>query len=141
MSCQQNRAQFLAWLRGAAPAIYRDCVPQMAVEDIGEYSGIGGFWDSVGTTFSTVVTNVTNALPQIANTYSQYQSQRELIKSNTQRASQGLPPLRYEGGQLVTANGLPYTADEYTLAGRGGSMTTIALIGAVAVIALLALRK
>lgn len=136
---QHNRAQYLAWLRGNAPALYRDVVPQMSIEDISTFSNLGGFWDSVGTTFSTVVSNVSNALPQLANTYSQYQSQRDAIKLNTQRASQGLAPLQYQNGQLVTANGLPYTPEEYSLAGRG--YTTVALGAAAAIIAFLLLRR
>jgi hypothetical protein len=134
-----NRAQYLAWLRGNAPALYRDCVPQLGVAEISDYHSLSGFWDSVGTTFNTVLSNVTNALPQLANTYSQYQSQRELIKTNTQRAARGQAPLRYENGRLVTDEGAPYTPAEQSLAGRYGN---VALIGGLGVIALvLLLRK
>jgi hypothetical protein len=125
-----NRAQYLGWLRGNAPALYRDCVPQMRVDEITDYEGLAGFWDSVGTTFSTVLSNVTNALPQLANTYSQYQQQRDVIKLNTQRAAQGAAPLRYENGALVNADGTPYSAEEYSLAKTAsGNVGLIALAG------------
>lgn len=154
-SATENRAAYLAWLRRDFPSLYRDMVPQITVpyaegvdfgapslqtlewespgvlrtEDSGHPS-LAGFWDSVGTTFNTVVSNVTNSLPQLASTYAQYQSQKDILKLNSQRASAGLAPLEYRNGQLVPATGLPYTQAEYGLASTGVSATTVLLAGA-----------
>jgi hypothetical protein len=145
-----NRAQYLAWLRRDFPALYRDMVPQSDVTDVaksGDFSqllrwespgiastrhsghpSLAGFLDSALNTFNTVVSNVTNSLPQLAQTYTQYSAQKDLLKINTDRAHAGLGPLQYVNGRLTTAQGLPYTPDEGLLASTGGLSTT-ALLG------------
>lgn len=118
----RNRAMFLAWLRNNYPHLYNEAMPSQQM---------GGFLDSLTSTFNTVLTNVTQALPNLANTYAQYQAQAQLIRMNTDRARQGLSPLVYQNGQLVDMQGQPYDADDLSLARTGGlSISTIAVIGA-----------
>lgn len=114
-----NRAQYLAWLRAHAPQLYNQAMPVP--------NGVAGFWDSVGSTFNSVISNVTNALPNLANTYSQYQQSRNLIELNTQRAREGLSPLILQNGQLVTMDGQPYTEREWSIARTGVSPMTIGI--------------
>lgn len=135
-SVVENRAAYLAWLRRDFPALYRDVVPQTPIPFTDAPSdfaapSLSGFWDSVGTTFGTVVSNVTNSLPQIASTYAQYRTQRDSIKLNSQRASMGLAPLQYQNGQYVPATNLPYTQSEYALASTGTNTTTLLLLAGV----------
>lgn len=126
-----NRAQYLAWLRTNFPEIYEDAIAPVRQEF--EERQLSGFFDSLGTAFNSVVDNVTKALPQLSQAYAQYNTQRDLLRANTARASQGLAPLQYNSqGQLITATGLPYTAEDYQLAQRGSSgfdTTTLLLVG------------
>jgi hypothetical protein len=119
----RNRALYLVWLRTNFPDLYRASV----VND-----GLSGILDSIGSAFNNLVKNVTDSLPQLANTYTQYQTQRQLIESNSQRAQQGLPPLVYQNGQLVPMTGGSYTAEDYRLASTAGFSTGTILMIAVA---------
>lgn len=128
-----NRALYLAWLRQAHPKLYMQAISPQSMR-----AGLSGFWDSVGATFNSVVSNVSNALPNLANTYAQYQQSRDLIEMNNQRARQGLPPLMLQNGQLVTMSGEMYTDNEWRLASTGISPNTM-LIGTAVVIGLVLL--
>lgn len=140
----RNRAQYLAWLRTNFPDLYADIMAGVA-DNVREAS-LSGFFDSVGTAFSSVLNNVTKALPSLAQTYSQYEAQKKLLQVNTSRASQGLAPLQYDTqGRLITAGGLPYTAEDYQLALHGGTSgldsTTLLLIGGAVLLLVLVLRR
>ena len=134
----RNRAQYLAWLRGNFPELYYQAIGN--ARDASRGPGMSGIFDSIGNAFTSVVSDVTKALPSLAQTYSQHESQKNLLAANTQRAAQGLAPLQYNAaGQLVTAGGLPYTAADYQLALRGGtgsSSTTLLLLGGGALLLL-----
>lgn len=144
-SQQIARAQFLAWLRINFPELYdagtnrANAIP--AASGIGDDSG-GGFWSSIGDTFNNVVSNVTQALPQLAQTYASYQNQQNIIKLNAQRAQQGLAPLTYNAQGQLMQGGVPYTSSDLRLAGSGGiSTTTLLLMGGGALALILALRR
>lgn len=126
-----NRALFLVWLRTNFPDLYRQ-----AMESGG---ALGGIFDSIGSAFNNLVKNVTDSLPQLANTYTQYQTQRQLIEANARRAEQGLPPLVYQNGQLVPMGGGSYSEADYTLAQTAGLSTgsVLMIAGAIGIILLL----
>lgn len=131
MDAAKNRAQYIAWLRSNFPQLYSDVIRSMR----GEFRQrqLSGFFDSVGSAFTSFVDNVTKSLPQLAQTYTQYEAQKDLLRVNTQRAQQGLAPLQYNAqGQLITSGGLPYTAEDFQIAQRGYSgmdqTTMIALV-------------
>jgi hypothetical protein len=126
-----NRAKYLAWLRTNYPDLYNEAMPQQ---------GVSGFLDSIGSVFNNVVNNVTQALPQLANTYSQYRAQEQLIRMNSDRAKQGLPPLSYQNGQLVDASGQPYTSGDLSIAQTASKWGPIAIVGGVVLLAVLLLR-
>jgi hypothetical protein len=131
------RAVYLNWLRTNFPDLYNDAVGANAASS----AGVGGFFDTIGTTFSNVVSSVTNALPNLANTYAQYKSSESLIKMNNERAKQGLVPLQSVNGQLVPVGG-QYEEQDYMLAQTGISTpTAIMLVAGVALVLYLALRK
>lgn len=135
----ENRAQYLAWLREHYPDLYRRVVgnasPLYAPQ-------LNGFWDSLTTGFSNVLTGVSQALPNITTAYSQYASTRQLLEANTQRARAGLAPLQLDAnGRMVTASGLPYSDEEYRIASSGLSQTTMLAIGAAGVLVLALLLK
>lgn len=118
MDAVKNRALYLAWLRQNFPELYDDAVA--SVRESFERQQLSGLFDSIGNAFKGIIDNVTQSLPQLAQTYTQYQAQKDLLKANTQRAQQGLPPLQYNAqGQLVNASGLPYTTEDYQIAQRG----------------------
>lgn len=120
-----NRALFLAWLRTNFPDLYADATKS---------AGLGGFFDSLTSAFNNVVTNVSNALPNLANTYAQYRQQEQLIRLNSQRANQGLPPLIQNAqGQWVDMAGQAYDDSDWELASTGGLSTGSMLMIAVAV--------
>lgn len=125
----QARAQYLAWLRSKFPTLYETAIMRTVQPPT---NGLSGLFDSIGTVFGNVVKSVTNALPQLANTYSEYRQAESLIKLNSQRASQGLSPLTYNAnGQLITASGQPYSAQDFSIASTGmGTATWIALAAA-----------
>lgn len=127
-----NRAKFLAWLRSNYPHLWNQVVPSRQ---------IGGFLDSLGSTFNNIVTNVTQALPNLANTYAQYRAQEQLIRMNADRARQGLAPLTYQNGQLVDASGQPYTESDLSIARTGFSIGNIAMIGTAVVLAIILLTR
>lgn len=131
-----NRAQYLAWLRREFPSLYQDAVASL--RDDFERQQMAGLFDSIGNAFTSIVDNVTKNLPQLAQTYAQYDAQKDLLRANTERARQGLAPLQYNSqGQLVTASGLPYTAEDYQIAQRGYGMDTptlLLLVGGVALV-------
>lgn len=129
-----SRAQYLAWLRTNFPDLYEDATASIR-EDF-QQRQLSGFFDTIGTAFNSIVTNVSQALPQLAQTYAQYGAQKDLLRANTTRANQGLPPLQYNAqGQLVTTAGLPYTAEDYQLAQRGSKgldqNTMLLIVGAL----------
>lgn len=119
-----NRALFLVWLRTNFPDLYAQAM------DGG--GNLGGIFDSIGSAFNNLVKNVTDSLPQLANTYTQYQTQRQLIEANARRAEQGLPPMVYQNGQLVPMTGGVYSQSDYTLAQSAGLSTGSVLMIAVA---------
>lgn len=119
-----NRALFLVWLRTNFPDLYAQAM------DGG--GSLGGIFDSIGSAFNNLVKNVTDSLPQLANTYTQYQTQRQLIEANARRAEQGLPPMVYQNGQLVPMTGGVYSQSDYTLAQSAGLSTGSVLMIAVA---------
>lgn len=123
-----NRALYLAWLRQYAPELYADVMPAS--------SGMSGILDSIGSAFNSVVSNVSSALPNLATTYAQYRTQRDLIETNNERARRGEPPLVMQDGQLMVMGGEPYTDREWNIAGTGLSPTMM-ILGAVAFAALL----
>lgn len=133
-SAAHNRALFLVWLRSNFPDLYRKAM--------NEDGGLGGLFDSIGTTFNNLVNNVTNALPSLANTYAQYRNQEQLIQANAQRAQQGLPPLVYQNGQLVPMTGGGYSESDYRIAQTGGLSTgsMLMIAGAIGIILLLVAR-
>lgn len=130
-----NRANFLAWLRANFPDLYTEAVT--------EAETMGGIFDNLTSAFNNVVTNVTNALPNLANTYAQYKAQSQLIKANAQRAQQGLPPLVQNAqGQWVDVTGRLYDEQDYRLAQTGGmSLASIAMIGAAVLLGLILILK
>ena len=67
------RAQYLAWLREKFPTLYEYAV--MRTIQAPPAAGLSGFLDSIGTVFGNVVKSVTTALPQLANTYSEYRQE------------------------------------------------------------------
>lgn len=138
-----HRAQYLAWLRANFPELYYHAMG--AARGTLESARLGGFLDSIGNAFTTVVSSVSKALPSLAQTYAQYESQKQLLQVNTTRASQGLAPLQYDAqGRLVTSSGIPYTAADYALAQRGGTgfdSTTLLLFGGGALLLLLLLLR
>lgn len=127
----RNRAAYLAWLRTNFPDLWNEATsPQM-----------GGFFDSIGTVFNNVVNNVTQALPNLANTYAQYRAQEQLIRMNSDRARQGLGPLTYQNGQLVDASGQPYTPGDLSIAQTASQWGPIAIIGGVVLLSVFLLRR
>lgn len=130
------RAQYLAWLRQNFPSLYDDVVSELQNEF--NQRQMAGLFDSIGNAFTNIVDNVTKNLPQLAQTYAQYDAQKDLLRANTQRAQQGLPPLTYNAqGQLITASGLPYSATDYQIAQRGYGMDTqtmLLLFGGLALV-------
>lgn len=137
----QARAQFIAWLRDNYPEAYAAGFPMMGDANLGDDSG-GGFWSNVGDAFTSAVTNITAALPTLANDYVQYQNAQNLITLNAQRANQGLAPLTMNAsGQLVSANGYPVTNRDLSLASSGLSTTTWLLIGGGALALILLLKR
>lgn len=127
-----NRAKFLAWLRANYPDLYNEAMPR---------AQMGGFLDSIGSVFNNVVTNVTQALPNLANTYAQYRAQEQLIRMNAERAKQGLAPLSYQNGQLVDASGQPYTQSDLSIASTANTWLPVAIVGGVLLFAVLLLKR
>lgn len=138
-----NRALYLAWLRQTAPQLYWDAMrsaDNMAVEY--DPGAISGFWDSVGSAFQSVATNVAQAVPQLATAYAGYQNQQELIKANTQRAQQGLAPyVMGANGQLTIAQGAGYTDAEWRLAQTGNTTNTLLIAGGLGLLAIILLMR
>jgi hypothetical protein len=134
-SKQIARAQYLAWLRSSFPELYDAATMNVRPPGagLGDDTSSGGFFDSLGSAFNNVVTNVTQALPQLANTYAAYENQQNLIRLNSQRANQGLSPLTYNAQGQLMAGGIPYTSSDLRLAGSGLSLTTLLLIGGGAI--------
>lgn len=130
MSATENRAMFLAWLRENHPDIYSQFVaPAPLVGQQLAPVALSGFLDSIGNAFNSVLTNVTNSLPKLAETYSTYQQQRELLRINAERARAGQAPLTVNAqGQLITAAGIPYTEDEWRIAQSAGGIGTGGMI-------------
>jgi hypothetical protein len=110
-----NRAQYLFWLRENFPELYfQATLPLMRAA---KARGLSGFFDTLVGGFKSVVASVATALPSLAKTYAEYDVQKRLIAANTQRASQGLPPVQYDAaGQLVVAGGMPYTQADLAMA-------------------------
>lgn len=120
-----NRALYLVWLRTNFPDLYAQAMQ--------EGGGLNGIFDSIGSAFNNLVKNVTDSLPSLANTYAQYRNQEQLIKANSQRAQQGLPPLVYQNGQLVPMTGGTYSESDYTLAQSAGFSTGSVVMIAVGI--------
>lgn len=120
----QNRALYLLWLRSNFPELYRQAVE-------GSTTGLNGILDSIGNTFNNIVNNVTQSLPQLATTYTQYRTQQQIIEMNSQRAQQGLPPLIQQNGQLVPMTGT-YSDSDYQIAQTAGLSTSSLLMIAAA---------
>lgn len=139
----ENRALYLAWLKDAAPPLYFDAMRAAQNQPPPYTSGtIGGFWSSVGNTFTSFASNVTTALPGIATAYAGYQNQKDLIKANTQRAQQGMAPLVYDAnGQLTTYQGPGYTDQEYRIAQTASNNTLLMVSAALFLGFILVLRK
>lgn len=127
----RNRAAYLAWLRTNYPHLYNEAMPTQ----------MGGFFDSIGNAFNNVVNNVTQALPNLANTYAQYRAQEQLIRMNSERAKQGLAPLSYQNGQLVDASGQPYTQNDLSIAQTASQWGPIAIVGGVVLLGVLLLSR
>lgn len=134
----ENRAIYIAWLRENFPDLYAESIPHTTIP--GE--GMGGILDSIGSTFNSVLTNVTNSLPQLANTYTQYRTSKEMIELNNKRAAQGLVPLQNIGGQLVPVT-TQYTDDDLRFVQAGGysTGTVLMIAGGVALVLWLAMRR
>lgn len=130
----ENRALYLAWLRSNYPALYEVAVGVP----------LAGIFDSISNAFSNVVKSVSDALPNLAQTYAQYRTQEQLIKENTRRAQQGLAPLvMTSGGQLVEMRSGDITEDEWRIASTGGGMSTanVMMIAAAVGIGLILLLR
>lgn len=133
------RAQYLAWLREKFPTLYETAIMRTVQPPT---NGLSGLLDSIGTVFGNVVNSVTTALPQLANTYSEYRQAESLIKLNSQRAQQGLSPLTYNAnGQLVTASGQPYSAQDFSIASSGMGTATWIALGAAGLLAVWLLAR
>lgn len=109
-----NRAKYLTWLQQNFPDLYNRGV----VNDV-NYGPQLGDW-------SDIFNNITDALPQLAQTYAQYTTAQNLIDLNTQRAKQGLAPLTNVGGQLVPVTA---TAQNLSLAGGTNTLLWVGLAG------------
>lgn len=127
-----NRAKYIAWLRTNYPDLYNEAMPQQ---------NVGGFLDSIGSVFNNVVNNVTQALPNLANTYAQYRAQEQLIRMNSERAKQGLAPLSYQNGQLVDSGGQPYTSGDLSIAQTASQWGPYLIGGAVLILGFMLLRR
>lgn len=126
MTPTEAKAQFIAWLRTNYPEAYAIGFSQSAPSQ-----GVSGFWDS----FDAAVSNITQALPDLAKTYVDYQNAQNLIELNAKRAQQGMSPLTLNAqGQLVTAGGLPVTQNDMRLASGSISNTTLLIGGGVALL-------
>lgn len=130
-----NRALFLVWLRSNFPELYRQAM--------NNGGGLSGLFDSIGSAFNNLVKNVTESLPSLANTYTQYRTQEQLIEANARRAEQGLAPLVYQNGQLVPMTGGIYSESDYTLAQSAGLSTgsMLMIAGAIGIILLLVSQR
>jgi hypothetical protein len=134
----ENRAIYIAWLRENFPDLYAESIPSTTIPG----QGMSGILDSIGSTFNSVLTNVTNSLPQLANTYAQYKSSKDMIALNNERARQGLVPLQNIGGQLIPVT-TQYTQDDLRFVQAGGYSTTtlLAIAAGVGLVIWLAMRK
>lgn len=133
----ENRALYLAWLRRQFPDLYRQAVTINA-------QGMQGIFDSISDTFNNVVKSVSDALPQLASTYAQYRQQEQLIKENTRRAEQGLPPLILQNGQLTPMTSGAYTQQDFAIASTAGGglmMNWLLIAAALGLGAILLLRR
>lgn len=123
-SAQRAQAQFIVWLKASHPDVYAKFAAPILSGTQKQLNGLGtlgGFADvikSIVSGASSVVNSVVQNAPAIATAYSQTQAQlaaAQLIKTNAERAQQGLPP--------IDASGNTYSASYYDRAsGMFGSV-------------------
>ncbi len=78
-----NKAQlaYMSWLQANHPALYGKVVPNDP--------GLSGIFDSIANGFKSLVANAGS----LFSTYVTSKGQLDLLKANTARAKQGLPPV------------------------------------------------
>jgi hypothetical protein len=90
--------QLLEWMRTRMPHVYRGVAGRFSTQQ-----QLSGFWDSIGTVASSVVTGVTNfintqgaeKLLQVAQPFIQNKLEKEQIALNLQRIQTGQPVKDY----------------------------------------------
>lgn len=119
-SASQNRMGFLGWLKYRHPALYGAVMPIVASRVSGNRQ-LGGFFDSLTSGISTVITKVSEVLPNLADKYLQTKEQIDLVKLNLERAKAGLPS--YDS--LAQAATETQTRQTSAPSGNGFSMSSV----------------
>jgi hypothetical protein len=103
--------------------------------DTGAPAAGGNWWDTIIKTVGTVVTAGITTSSQQSN----------LIKLNTQRAAQGLPPVDQYGRVITPAGTNPATSAIYRLesliAGTGGGLSPVILLAGVGLLAFVLFKR
>jgi hypothetical protein len=120
----QSRVEYLRWLRENFPAIFAKV--QNEIPNIQELQGLSGLWD-------TISSSINSAIPQLIKN----ETDRVLVRRQTDRAQAGAPPAPVSAGAGVTKIlTIPVPATGLNV----GQMLPILLgVGAVAV--LMMMRK
>lgn len=95
---REQAMQLLEWMRTRMPHVYRGVVGRFST-----HQQLSGFWDSIGTVASSVVTGVTNfmntqgaeKLLQVAQPFIQNKLEKEQIALNLRRIQTGQPVKDY----------------------------------------------
>lgn len=131
----QARQQYLSWLRSREPALY-DAAMQYAAQHqtptLGDVSSDLANGQSAVTNTS-LWDKIIDGVSKLGTAYLGYKSSKDLVKINTQRAQQGLPPLdssEYGVGVNVGLN-----------SGTRNDITQWLLIGGGIIVGVLLLKK
>lgn len=140
---EKNRARFLDWLREYNPALFRAAVKYAEnwKEGVKAAGGAPTALSGVAlgdTTDSTWWQQLTQGITSMGTAYLAYEGQKNIIALNTQRASQGLPPLDPSTGAPTVRTTVGLSPELMARLQTGGSWL---IIGAVGIAGLMLLKS